>query len=265
MWVQLLAACWLLRNDRFYAQFETPLARGKRLLHAPDRQALWTQMKLGVPMGLTILIEVTGFSFMALFIARLGTTAVAGHQIAANLVALMFMMPLALGNATGTLVAQHIGAADLAGARRIGWHGVQTGLGIVAMMGAAVFFGRHSVLQLYTDNPRVVASALPLLTWVAVFHFADAAQGVAAFVLRAWRIAVVPLFIFIVALWGVGLGGGYLLAFDPWQTFPAELHGARGFWVASTSGLTVAALGLTSLMAWVFRQRRVKPPTPAAR
>ncbi len=262
MWMQLLAAGWLLRNDSFYAPFETPFARGRRALQPLDRKAMLTQLRLGVPMGLTILIEVTGFSFMALFISRLGTDAVAGHQIAANLVALMFMMPLALGNATGTLVAQRIGAADMLAAQRIGWHGVRIGMAIAAMMGATIFFGRHAVLQLYTDNPRVVMAALPLLAWVAAFHFADAAQGVAAFVLRAWRIATAPLIIFVIALWGVGLGGGYMLAFDPWGVVPGTLHGARGFWIASTGGLAVAAVGLTALMAWVFRQR-ISNSTPA--
>ncbi len=262
MWAQLLAAGWLLRNDRFYAPFDAPLARGSRALKPIDRKAMLTQLRLGVPMGLTILIEVTGFSFMALFIARLGTDAVAGHQIAANLVALMFMMPLALGNATGTLVAQRIGALDLPAARRIGWHGVGIGFVIAALMGAAVFIGRDAVVRLYTDNPRVITAAVPLLAWLAVFHVVDAAQGVAAFVLRAWRIATAPLIIFVVALWGIGLGGGYVLAFDPWGVVPQALHGARGFWIASAIGLAVAALGLTALMAWVFRQR-ISDSTPA--
>ena len=262
MWAQLLAAAWLLRNDPFYAPFELPLARGQKLLHAPDRLALLTQLRLGIPMGLTILIEVTGFAFMAIFISRLGTTAVAGHQIAANLVALMFMVPLSLGNATGTLVAQRIGARDMADARHIGWHGLQIGLVISAALGLLVFFGRSTVVRLYTTDAAVVAAALPLLAWVAVFHLADAAQGVAAFVLRAWRIATIPLVIFVVALWGVGLGGGYLLAFDPWGTVPEALHGARGFWVASTAGLIVAAAGLIGLMAHAFRQ--TLNPVPVA-
>ena len=115
MWLQAFVALMVLRRDRFYARFEL-LGRG---LHLPDRRALRKQLQLGIPMGLSILIEVTGFSFMALFIARLGTTPVAGHQIAANLVALLFMMPLAMANATSTLVAQRIGAGDVLDARRL--------------------------------------------------------------------------------------------------------------------------------------------------
>ncbi len=76
-------------------------------------------------MGLAIMIEVTGFTFMALFVSRIGATAVAGHQIAVNMVSMMFMLPLAIANASGTLVAQRVGAGDAADARRIGWAGAR--------------------------------------------------------------------------------------------------------------------------------------------
>ena len=123
MWAQVLAGLWMLQRDRFYA----PFALGGKL-RVPDRRAIGAQLRLGVPMGASILIEVTGFSFMAIFIVRLGATPVAGHQLAANMVSVLFMLPLALANATGTLVAQRIGARDLPAARRIGWHGLQIGV-----------------------------------------------------------------------------------------------------------------------------------------
>lgn len=256
MWLQVAAGLWVLRHGRFYA----PFALGTRL-RAPDRRAIAVQLRLGIPMGLSILIEVTGFSFMAIFIVRLGATPVAGHQLAANLVSILFMLPLALANATGTLVAQRIGARDPHAARRIGWHGLQLGVGIAAAVGALVYALRHGVVRLYTDDAAVVAAALPLLAWVALFHTADAAQCVASFVLRAYRIATLPMVIFALSLWGVGLGGGYVLAFDLSGHTPPALHGARGFWMASTSGLVLAALALSLLLWWVLRrQSRLTPP-----
>jgi len=262
MWAQTLVALLVLRSDPFYARFEL---RG-RGLDAPDRAALRAQLRLGLPMGATILIEVTGFSFMAIFIARLGATQVAGHQIAANLVALLFMMPLAIANATGTLVAQRIGARDARDARRLGWHGLVIGCAIAALMGGAVFLARESIVGLYTRDAAVLAAALPLLAWVALFHVADAAQTVAAFVLRAYRIATMPLVIYVVALWGVGLAGGYVLAFDVFRNAPAALQGAPGFWVAATAGLVLAAVALTAFLGWVLRRqtgRRVSAATTA--
>ncbi|HMO47918.1 MAG TPA: MATE family efflux transporter [Rubrivivax sp.] len=260
MWLQVAAGLWLLARDRFYA----PFALGGLRLRPPDRRAIAVQLRLGVPMGLGILVEVTGFAFMAIFIVRLGATPVAGHQLAANLVSVLFMLPLALGNATGTLVAQRIGARDMQAARRIGWHGLQIGVCLAAGVGALVYGLRHGVVRLYTGDAAVIGAALPLLAWVALFHTADAAQCVASFVLRAYRIATLPMIIFAVSLWGVGLGGGYTLAFDTTGRAPQWLHGARGFWTASTIGLVLAALALCALLWWVLRRQSLNESGAAA-
>lgn len=252
MWSQALIAFMVLRRDPFYAPFEL-WGRG---LHAPDREALLAQLKLGVPMGMTILIEVSGFSLMAVFIARMGTDAVAGHQIAANLVSVLFMMPMALAGATSTLVAQRIGAQDIPDARRLTRHGIVFGLLVAALAGTAVFLGRHTVVGLYTQDPAVAAAALALLAWVTLFHFVDAGQALASFVLRAYRIATAPMFIFAASLWGVGLGGGYLLAFDITGLTPPALQGAPGFWAASTAGLALAMGLLLAVVGKVMRDQK---------
>jgi MATE family multidrug resistance protein len=199
---------------------------------------------------------VTGFSFMAFFISRLGATPVAGHQIAINLVSMMFMMPLAIGNASSTLVAQRIGADDLRDARRIGWHGLELAMLVAAAMGGAVYVLREGILGIYTRDATIIAAALPLLSWVAVFHVADAAQTVAAFVLRAWRVVTVPMLIYVLAIWGVGLGGGYLIAFDTLGWSPPGLLGAQGFWSAATAGLVVAGSGMSAFLLWMLRSQR---------
>jgi MATE family multidrug resistance protein len=261
MWCVVLVAWWVMRRDAFYARFAI-FGHG---LRRPDAAALRHQLRLGVPMGGSVLIEVTGFASMAFFISRFGATPVAGHQIAANLVSLLFMVPLALGNATGVLAAQHIGARALGDARRVAWRGLQLGVLAALVLGTAVFFAREGIVRLYTADEIIVAAALPLLAWVALFHFVDAMQIVAAFTLRAWHIATVPLLIYAASIWGVGIGGGYALAFDVIGNVPAALQGARGFWIASTAGLTVAALGLTWLLLWVLRRTaREASASPAA-
>jgi len=270
-----MPAAWVvLKRDPFYTQFG--LHRGADGIGGiaagigrPDRASLAELLKLGVPMGLSIAIEVTGFTFMAFFISRIGATPVAGHQIAVNTVSLMFMVPLAIANASSTLVAQRVGANDWADARRVGWHGLEAGVLIAAAMGGAVYFLREQIVRLYTHDPVIVSAAVPLLAWVAVFHIADAAQTVAAFVLRAYRIATAPLLIYLVALWGMGLGGGYFVAFDPAGVTPAWMHSARGFWSMATLGLVVAATSLTALLGWKLRddagKSAPKEPAPPSR
>jgi MATE family multidrug resistance protein len=243
MLVQMLGAQWLLRHDGFYR----PFAIGHLWQTRPERARLKALLRLGLPMGAGILVEVTGFTFMALFIARLGETPVAGHQIAVNLVSAMFMTALGLGSAGGTLVAQHLGAREPAVARLVGWHALGLAVLVAALLGAAVALLREPIVGLFTPHGAVAAAALPLLVWVWFFHLGDALQTVAAYVLRAHHVATLPMVVYVLALWGVGIGGGYWLAFHAGQ-------GALGFWRAATFGLAVAALLLCALVAWVHRQ-----------
>jgi MATE family multidrug resistance protein len=252
-------AVWLiLKRDPFYARFHI----GDRI-SPPHRGSIGALVRLGIPMGGSIMIEVTGFTFMAFFISRLGATPVAGHQIAVNLVSLMFMMPLAIANASSTLVAQRVGAGDPDDAHRIGWNGLEIGVLIATVMGGFVYVFREAILGLYTREPVIVAAAMPLLAWVAVFHIADAAQAIAGFVLRAYRIAVVPLVIYALAIWGVGLAGGYAVAFNVTGLTPPALLGAVGMWSTATAGLVVAGTGMCGFLAWMIRSRRSQAARPA--
>ena len=246
MTAQALAVLVLLRRDAFYKPFDIPHLWQTR----PDARELSGLVRLGLPMGGSILVEVTGFTFMAFFIARLGATPVAGHQIAVNLVAMMFMIALALATAAGTLVAQHLGANEKREARIVGRHAMVLAALVAASVGAVVALAREPIVALYTSNPQAAAAALPLLVWVWFFHLGDALQTVAAYVLRAYQVATLPMVIYVVALWGLGIGGGYFLAFG------ANGVGAVGFWQAATAGLVVAALLLSLLLKRVFNQNR---------
>jgi len=259
MWCQLLAAIAVVRRDPFYAPFGLGYGLGR-----PSRRSLAALLRLGVPMGLSILIEVTGFTFMAFFISRIGATPVAGHQIAVNMVSLMFMLPLSIANASSVLVAQRIGAGDGDDAGRIGWAGLEIGVLIAAVLGSTVYLLREPLVGLYTNDAVIVAAALPLLAWVVLFHVADAAQTIAAFVLRAHRIATVPLVVYVVAIWVIGLGGGYVVAFVI-DAGPDWIRGAQGFWSMATLGVALAALGLAGYLGWTLRRERREREAEALR
>ena len=110
----------------------------------------------------------------------------------------------------------------------------------------------------------IAAAALPLLAWVALFHIADAAQTISAFVLRAYRIATMPLVVYVIAVWGIGLGGGYVAAFDVGDMSPAWMHGARGFWAMATLGIAAAGLGMSALLAAKLRRESARAVPLAA-
>lgn len=82
-------------------------------------------------------------------------------------------------------------------------------------------------------------------------------QGIAGFMLRGYKVALAPMLVYGVALWGVGLAGGYALAYHAPTGWPWTR--ASGFWAASGAGLVVAGLTLTWLAARVAREHVKRP------
>ncbi|MFM0050259.1 MATE family efflux transporter [Caballeronia grimmiae] len=201
-------------------------------------------LRLGIPMGLSYLIEVTSYTFMALFISRFGTTTLAGHQIAGNLGAVLYMTPLSIGIASSTLVSQALGAQRFDDAASISRHGIGMACVLALGYGVALLAARPHVIGAYTPDPNVIAAAMPLVLIIFFYHLCDALQITTAFILRAYKVTIVPTVIYAIALWGIGLGGGYLLGFDVGGAVPTSLQGARGFWIANSLSLGVAGVGL---------------------
>lgn len=207
-------------------------------------------LQIGLPIGFTFLVDVTSFTFMALFIARLGTVSSGGHQIAANFTALIYMMPLAMSSAAGVLVGQAIGAGDMRRARMTGLMGIGGGFGLACVVGLVVWFGRDTIAGLYTRDAQVHAIAVTLLGFVSCYHLFDATSAIAVSALRGYKKTVVPMFCNLVALWGIGLGGGYVIAFGHADR-PAM--GAAGFWLAGLAGMVVGSVLITSYFLHVSR------------
>lgn len=249
----LALAVWLLRTQSLYQ----PLALWKPL-ERPHWPTIAGFARLGVPAGLAVMVEVTSFTLMALFIARQGTVASAAHQIASNLAAVLYMVPLSLSIATSARVSYWLGAGEPQRARQVALLGVRLACAIGLGLAALMFLARNHLGALYSSNAQVVAVTGGLLAWVAAYHVADALQTLCVFVLRCYRITVAPLVVYCTLLWGAGLGGGYLLAYQglgPWSAVATPAT----FWAASAAALVVTA-ALFAAMLW----RAIRLPAPAA-
>ena len=255
-WFWLIITLGFVLIDRFYRPFKIFSHFSK-----PDWYRIWALLKLGTPIGFSYLIEVTSFTFMSLFIARLGTTALAGHQIVANMGTVIYMVPLSLSIATMTLVSQSIGADKQERAEEIGWSSVFFTTVLCILIGIGVWVFKFELLDLYDPPAEVKVFSVPLFLFIAFYQVFDALQVTAAFILRAYRIAFWPMLIYAGSLWGVGLGGGYLMGFNVFGNTPTFLQGANGFWAGNSLSLGLAACFLLYLFRrTAARFERTHPP-----
>jgi MATE family multidrug resistance protein len=246
--IMLALGTWLLRKQNLYA----PYAIWQKI-ESPDWLTLKEFLRLGVPNGFTILVEITSFTLISLFVARLGVQAAASHQIAANLAAVLYMMPLALGLSTSARVSFWRGAADESRARAVLLTGLVITAGMAVLVAGLCWLFRLEIAQAYTTNLDLAATAAALLAWVAIYHLADAIQAMSIFVLRSYRITVAPLLIYALLLWGVGLGGGYLLCYHGLPGLTA-MNTPAAFWIAGALGLVLTAVLFVALLWWAVNQ-----------
>ena len=242
---------WLMRTQSLYV----PLQLWQRM-ERPDWAQIGQFLRLGLPAGMAILVEITSFTLVALFVARQGNLSAASHQIAANLAAVCYMVPLSLAIACSARVSWWRGAGNEENARRLALLGWRLAALLGLLLGGVLLLGRHWLASVYTNDPAVAALAAALLLWVALYQAADAVQCFCIFVLHCYRITVLPLLTYCVLLWGVGLTGGYGLAYGgigPWANQPTP----AAFWAASALALGVTALAFSGLLWRTLRRYSV--------
>ena len=238
----LVVALWMLKTNPAYQ----PLQIWRRM-EPPNWPQIASFARLGVPSALAVVVEVTSFTLMALFVARLGSVASASHQIATNLTALLYMVPLALSIAASARVGFWMGAQNDAMARQAIRLGLTCVLTSSLALAALLLAGRYWLVPVYSPNPQIVALSIPLLAWVALYHLADGIQTMCLFLLRCFRVTLLPFFVYGLLLWGAGLGGGYVLAYQGWGPWPAAQSPAA-FWMTSTVALALTAAVLCGLL-----------------
>lgn len=205
---------------------------------------VWKELlRLGLPMGLSNLVEITSFTLIALFIATLGPSVVAGHRVVANLAALCYMLPLSLAIATLSSVGQAVGARDWDRAHVVIAAGLLLSAGLSTAVGLLLWLAAAPLVNAYTNDPAVREVAMGLVFYIAIYQFFDALQTIAGHVLRAYRITFLPMLIQTFCFWGIGLGGGWWLCYH-WS----PVLGVAGFWVASVVSLVLAAAMLGPLL-----------------
>lgn len=205
----------------------------------PDWTAFVEVLRLGWPIGATIIAEVGLFAASSIMMGWIGTLQLAAHGIALQIASVAFMIPLGIASAATVRVGLAHGRGDRVDIGRAGTTAL--GLAIFVALASAVTFWLWPALLigLYLDtssptSPGVLAAAIPLLLVASAFQIADSLQVVASGILRGFKDTRVPMVIAVFSYWGIGMPVAYALAFGlGW--------GGTGVWWGLAFGLGTAA------------------------
>jgi MATE family multidrug resistance protein len=169
---------------------------------------------------------------------------------------MVFMLPISYGVAATARVSYWIGHGNPKLAAQLIRQTLTWGLVFSCTLGAAILVSRDWLSTLFSGNPDVVALASTLLAFVAFYHVPDSLQIMGMFLLRCYRITLMPLIVYSIFLWGIGLGGGYYLAYGSNTSFAQT---PNAFWLTAIISLGIVAAWFSMALLQISH-RRANPP-----
>jgi multidrug resistance protein, MATE family len=211
------------------------------LMWRPSWSVLWTQFRMGFPMGLTGASDLLGIALFQLMQVRLGAVDGAATQLVMASTAIAYMPGVGVAQAGTTLVGQSIGAGDRTWAMRVGTRVVLLAAFLMGGIGVLLALAGPWVLPLLltsgdTASAAVLREAAMLLWFAAAYQFFDGLNIASSFCLRGAGDTVVPGALVLVLSWFVFVPLAHALTFAPGDGFlhflPQLGYGTRGGWIA---------------------------------
>jgi MATE family multidrug resistance protein len=239
----LVAAVWIATQRKPFSDYHI-LARLWRIDWSLMRQLFL----IGLPISVAFLMEYGMFSAAALLMGLISTTALAAHQIALQVTAILFMIPFGISMAATVRVGQAVGRNDVPGVRRAGLVPMLLGIAIAGLLTLAVVATRFDIAAFFLGGTAENAAATldlaaTLLLVGASFFITDAVQSIAVGSLRGLKDTRVPLLFAGIGYWLLGFPLCWMLAFH-------TRLGATGVW----TGLSIGTAVYATLLVLRFRR-----------
>jgi MATE family multidrug resistance protein len=206
-------------------------------------------LKMGIPSGLQMFMEIAAFTSTSIFVGWLGTEYLAAHQIVLGISALTYTL------ATGLSVAGSIKIATAFGVGRkdeiIIWskYTLLTIFIIMSMFGIFLYIFKESIIYLFINENNVVLMAMPILVIAAVFQVFDGLQVAGVSMLRSVEDVNIPTAVTIICYLCIGLPCSYIFAFN------LDL-GLTGIWLGMLVGILLSTIFLNVRFYILLNQKK---------
>lgn len=221
-------------------------------MHTLERAVFtWRPMSrmlaIGLPIGLQQMLEFGAFAAVGLLMGTFGAVQVAAHQVALNLAALTFMVPLGVGAAAAVRVGHAVGAGDQDRAQLAARLAYVVGMAFMMTTAAMFLLIPEQLAGLYSSDSTLIAVAGVLIPIAGVFQIFDGMQAVGAGVLRGLGDTRVPLVAMLLGYWLIGVPVSLHLAFRTGI-------GPQGLWWGFVAGLAAVGIFLLWRVLALFRR-----------
>lgn len=215
-----------------------------------DKSYYKEMLRVGLPSSLAIMIEFVAFNSITVIMGRVSGVYAAAQNVICTITSIAFMIPLAIGNATGVKVGFCNGAKQFRKLRNYAYTALGLSAGVMACSAIVVAIAPGVVTSLFTRDLELIKVCVPIIYTLCFFQVFDGLQAAFAGIFRGLKRTEVIMAGNFVAFWLIALPLGCFLALK------CDLN-LMGFWYA----LIVAAIVLCGFMyvnlLQEFRKRNV--------
>ncbi|MBB2144798.1 MATE family efflux transporter [Pedobacter sp. LMG 31464] len=204
-------------------------------LYAIDKIRSVQIIKIGAPVAMQYIFEISAFSGAAVIIGTIGAAPQAAHQIAITLAALTYMVASGIASAATIKTGNYLGQKNFIDLRRSAIASYHVVLAFMSCTAILFVLANTLLPYLYTSDLKVIEIAAQLLIIAGFFQLFDGTQVVGLGVLRGVGDVNMPTFITFLSYWIIGIPLGYFLGFY------LDM-GVRGIWYGLTFGLLTASI-----------------------
>lgn len=224
------------KNFKIYLQ--------KFKINAIDKIRSMQIFRIGAPVAMQYIFEISAFSGAAILIGTIGAAPQAAHQIAITLAALTYMVANGIASSATIKTGNYLGQRNFTDLRRSAIASYHVVLAFMLCTALLFIFASSLLPYIYTDDIQVVSIAAQLLIIAGFFQLFDGTQVVGLGVLRGIGDVNTPTFITFLSYWVIGIPLGSFLGIY------LEM-GVKGIWYGLTFGLLTASV----LLFFRFQQR----------
>jgi MATE family multidrug resistance protein len=208
-------------------------------------------LRIGIPIGFQIIVEVIAFGIGAIMMGWIGETELAAHQVALGLASFTYMISLGVSQANTIRVSHQMGVKNYKGLKMAALASTHLVLVFMLIMGVVFILARNILPLLFTFDPEVVQIAAGLLIIAAFFQVFDGLQVIMLSTLRGMADVKLPMFFAFFAYLIVGIPTSYIL------TFKMNL-GPQGIWFGYLAGLGLAGILFYFRYRYIFKKKAKK-------
>ncbi len=133
-------------------------------------------LKTGWPISFALFFEFLGFNITAVLVGKFSSTLAAAHNIIITITSITYMFPMSVSNAIAIKVGFANGEKNILNIKRYSLAGIYLSVIFMAINALLYVFFPEYLLSLFTNDSKVILTALPVMNIVLYYLFFDGIQ-----------------------------------------------------------------------------------------